>query len=163
MSSLGDLKKLYPNKQRPREFTCSVGEFTSSTGSIHRILWTNLVWWYVFPVKSQVFHVMTRTSETTKFMNWFRNGFLFAGKVLINCANSTYFNIYRKCRWNFYYLTNKAKFTLLWTVIIFIFLMHSVVLRPCTDLVTVHTCRARSVTIVNIFIIIFKYIKLHHI
>ena len=47
-----------------RDFTCSVSEFTSSTGSIHRILWTNLVSQRVFPVKSGVFHVMICTSET---------------------------------------------------------------------------------------------------
>ena len=50
-----------------RDFTCSVREFTSSTGSIHvnspdsvnKFGVSN-----VFTVKSRVFHLMTNTSET---------------------------------------------------------------------------------------------------
>ena len=47
-----------------RDFTCSVSEFMSSTGSIHVYSPDSVNKFGVFTVKSRVFHVMTRTIET---------------------------------------------------------------------------------------------------
>ena len=54
------------------DFTCSVSEFTSSTGTIHVFPYMNsldsLNKFDVFTVKSRVFHMMTHTSETVPIL-----------------------------------------------------------------------------------------------